>query len=154
MRYWFDTEFNEDGYTIKLISIGVVAEDGREYYAEVAGAKKLCSTPWLAENVLPHLTGDEKRRVEIAADLLDFIEPGANTQLWAYWGAYDWVVLCQLYGRMMDIPAWPYFRDLQDLRVNKGYPALPQQEGAQHNALADARYNKLIWTYLTGGRNA
>jgi hypothetical protein len=34
MRYWLDTEFIEDGHTIDLISIGIVAEDGRELYAE------------------------------------------------------------------------------------------------------------------------
>lgn len=33
MKYFFDTEFHEDGRTIDLISIGIVAEDGREYYA-------------------------------------------------------------------------------------------------------------------------
>lgn len=33
MRYFFDTEFHEDGQTIDLISIGIVAEDGREFYA-------------------------------------------------------------------------------------------------------------------------
>lgn len=29
MRFWFDTEFIENGHTIDLISIGIVAEDGR-----------------------------------------------------------------------------------------------------------------------------
>ncbi len=33
MRYFYDTEFIDDGRTIELISIGVTAEDGREYYA-------------------------------------------------------------------------------------------------------------------------
>lgn len=33
MKYFLDTEFHEDGKTIDLISIGIVAEDGREYYA-------------------------------------------------------------------------------------------------------------------------
>ena len=33
MRYFYDCEFIEDGRTIDLVSIGVVAEDGREYYA-------------------------------------------------------------------------------------------------------------------------
>jgi hypothetical protein len=32
MLYWLDTEFIEDGVTIDLISIGIVAEDGRELY--------------------------------------------------------------------------------------------------------------------------
>lgn len=31
--YCYDTEFLEDGSTIELISIGIVCEDGREYYA-------------------------------------------------------------------------------------------------------------------------
>ena len=34
MKYWIDTEFIERPYTIDLISVGLVAEDGREFYAE------------------------------------------------------------------------------------------------------------------------
>ena len=33
MRFFYDTEFIEDGETIELISIGIVGDDGREYYA-------------------------------------------------------------------------------------------------------------------------
>ena len=33
MRFFYDTEFIDNGRTIELISIGVAAEDGREYYA-------------------------------------------------------------------------------------------------------------------------
>jgi hypothetical protein len=32
MKYFLDTEFIEDGKTIDLISIALVAEDGREIY--------------------------------------------------------------------------------------------------------------------------
>jgi hypothetical protein len=32
-KYFFDTEFDEDGKTIELISIGIKCADGREYYA-------------------------------------------------------------------------------------------------------------------------
>ncbi len=31
-RYFYDCEFLENGNTIELISIGIVADDGREYY--------------------------------------------------------------------------------------------------------------------------
>ena len=34
MKYWIDTEFIERPCTIDLISAGLVAEDGREFYAE------------------------------------------------------------------------------------------------------------------------
>ena len=32
-RYFYDTEFIEDGTTIDLVSIGIVDEAGREFYA-------------------------------------------------------------------------------------------------------------------------
>lgn len=56
--YCYDTEFLEDGTTIELISIGIVGDDGREYYAVNADApieriKK--EHEWLIRNVLPHL---------------------------------------------------------------------------------------------------
>jgi hypothetical protein len=34
MKYWLDTEFIAHPFTIDLVSIGVVAENGREFYAE------------------------------------------------------------------------------------------------------------------------
>ena len=33
MRYFYDTEFIEDGTTIQLVSIGIVSKRGEEYYA-------------------------------------------------------------------------------------------------------------------------
>ncbi|MGH8862698.1 MAG: polyadenylate-specific 3'-exoribonuclease AS, partial [Jatrophihabitantaceae bacterium] len=33
MRFFYDCEFIEDGRTIELVSIGVVDESGREFYA-------------------------------------------------------------------------------------------------------------------------
>ena len=53
-RYFYDCEFIEDGRTIELVSIGVVAQDGREFYAvstefdpdtgRALGAAAACST--------------------------------------------------------------------------------------------------------------
>ena len=34
MKYWLDTEFIAHPFTIDLISIGLVAENGREFHAE------------------------------------------------------------------------------------------------------------------------
>ena len=61
MKFWYDCEFLEDGKTIEPISIGIVCEDGREYYAvfdEIATDplnKRICEHKWLMENVVPHL---------------------------------------------------------------------------------------------------
>ena len=55
MKYWYDTEFIETGAKnpIDLISIGMVAEDGREYYAISTELNaKACERDWVKENVL------------------------------------------------------------------------------------------------------
>jgi hypothetical protein len=57
VRIFYDTEFIEDGRTIDLISIGLVAEDGREYYAIASDAPwdRIRKHDWLVRNVVPHL---------------------------------------------------------------------------------------------------
>lgn len=59
MKIFYDTEFLDNGNTIELISIGLVREDGKEYYA--INANMDCAAvgthPWLVDNVLPHLPG-------------------------------------------------------------------------------------------------
>jgi hypothetical protein len=147
-RIWFDTEFIEDGKTIDLISIGLVKEDGSTYYAECAEADLSRADDWVKANVLVHLTGEIKPRKEIAAEIIDFA--GKNPEFWAYYADYDWVALCQLYGRMIDLPkGWPMFcRDIKQRCVELGNPRLPEQAEAEHNALADAKWNKLAFDFL------
>ncbi|WP_100458737.1 3'-5' exoribonuclease [Mycobacteroides abscessus] len=66
--YCYDTEFLEDGRTIDLISIGIVCEDGREYYAVNSEADwdRIRKDDWLMDNVVRHLpthsTGEVKKR--------------------------------------------------------------------------------------------
>lgn len=57
MRFFYDTEFLEDGITIELISIGIVAEDGEEYYAVNADLDRdrIVKDPWMLNNVWRHL---------------------------------------------------------------------------------------------------
>ncbi len=55
VRYFYDCEFVEDGRTIDLISIGVVCEDGREYYAVSAEFDPSRAGAWVRRHVLPHL---------------------------------------------------------------------------------------------------
>ncbi len=149
MRFWFDTEFIEDGKTIDLMSIGVVAEDGRTYYAEAAECDLSRASEWVRENVIPHLTGAAKLRSEIASDLVAFF--GESPEIWGYYADYDWVVLCQLYGTMMQLPAgWPmYCRDVKQLAYSLGNPILPAQTTAEHNALADAEWTRDAWAFLS-----
>lgn len=150
MRIFFDTEFYENGRTIDLISIGMVREDGKEYYAEAQMADRMCQTDWLKENVKPHLKGYsfERPRTILKSEILDFA--GHKPEFWAYYADYDWVVLCQLFGRMIDLPeGWPMFcMDIKQLSVMKGNPRLPKQLTTEHNALNDALWNKQCLEFL------
>jgi len=57
MKYFFDTEFIESSErkTIDLISIGIVAEDGRKYYAISTEFDASLASEWVKENVLSKL---------------------------------------------------------------------------------------------------
>jgi hypothetical protein len=160
----YDTEFIEDGRTIDLISIGMVAEDGRELYL-VNGNQLIISRAyehvWLRANVIPSLPVRASgigafwewdkvhpdwlainRRETIAASVRDFILAVPDPQLWADYCAYDHVVLCQLWGSMIDlpegIPMWTH--DLRQEAERLGNPELPPLPGVtEHNALSDAR---------------
>lgn len=141
MRVWFDTEFIENGRTIDLISIGMVREDGAELYLESADVEWRNASQWVLDNVHPHLTGEQYPRKEIAARILSFVQ-GWDPKWWAYYADYDWVVLCQLYGRMIDLPkGWPMFcRDLRQELDGIPREDVPQQRLNEHHALWDARW--------------
>jgi hypothetical protein len=149
-----DAEFHEDGRTIDLISIGMVREDGAEYYAISADfdLQRAQAHPWLAQHVLPLLDPQYtwKPRGAIAREILTFAGP--SPEWWAYYGAYDHVALCQLYGPMIALPAaWPkYSRDLKQWADALGNPTLPTQESGEHNALSDARWNAAVYDFLAG----
>lgn len=140
MRIYFDTEFIEDGRTIDLLSIGMVREDGETYYAESAEADWSRASDWVQENVLRHMTGPAYPRHIIAADIIRFA--GESPEFWAWYADYDWVVLCQLFGTMMDLPdGWPMFcRDLRQVATSADLPQQDGSDGPEHHALSDARW--------------
>jgi len=177
--YDYDLEFLEDGRTIELISIGIVRDDGKEYYAVSAEAtrgrllRRIKKHQWLMENVVPSLPkahGDwnlhmpkswlwdyrsplVKPRAVIAEQVRKFLLSGdSDPVLWADYGAYDHVALCQLWGRMIDLPdGIPMFTcDIQQeaLRLGVRWDELSQQTAGHHNALEDARHNRVKRRYL------
>lgn len=158
MKYFIDTEFHEDGRTIDLISIGIVSEDGREYYA-VNGEcnfERIETDPncgWLRENVMQWVDRSHtSSRERIKADVMDFIGDD-KPEFWGYYADYDWVVFCQLFGRMIDLPKhFPMFcHDIKQFCNSRGNPKLPAQHDYEHHALADAKWNKLAHEYIETG---
>lgn len=195
-RIYYDTEFIEDGHTIVLISIGMITDDGRSYYAvngdledkthptdNVTTWERIVKHDWLVRNVVPHLpihgrktlekylaggtifspnptmfgvrpdysNTDVKPRQVIANEVRDFIQAaGPDVELWAWYGAYDHVALCWLWGRMIDLPDGVpmYTNDLRQERRRLGDPEMPRQADGEHNALADAVHNRDMARFL------
>lgn len=154
MRYFIDTEFLESGpfEPIVLVSIGIVAADGREYYAVSSNFNDRAANDWVKVNVLPHL-GDSTRKPleQIAKEVFEFVSfDVTKPEFWGYYADYDWVVFCQIFGTMINLPeGWPkYCRDLKQWCVSIGDPKLPQQLSKDHNALNDARWNRQVYDFL------
>lgn len=180
-RIFYDFEFIEyrRGWfrkyrTIDPISIGMVAEDGRELYLvnRDMPVRRIRRHPWLMDNVVPGLPkghGDQKitmpkrwlfhyadRTVqprEVIADRVrEFIQATPDVELWADFGAYDHVCLAWLFGSMIDLPdGVPMFTaDLQQEMVRLGVTDrdMPSNPGRAHNALDDARQGARVGAYL------
>ena len=175
MRIFLDTEFIEDGRTIEPLSIGMVREDGQEYYTEIANLILLKPNEWVYTNVIPHLKSWEttqttpeilgrlstskgaKIREAVRQELIEFCDGEQDPEFWGYFADYDWVLLCQLFGTMMDLPnRWPkYCLDIrQEMKVQgitKSQIISRIGEGEDeegHNALIGARYHKKMYNAL------
>lgn len=220
MKYFIDTEFIEGFHKplfgkrrhfIDLISIGIVAEDGREYYAISSEYNYNKADNWIKENIILPIYKQEdpsfkqiftnvktfhryspnsKPNKLIAQEIFEFCS-GDNIALekvqhynidysyrdisfYGYYCDYDWVLLCSLFGRMIDLPkGFPmYCIDLKqmldekvyDIYINSSnYQPVPSFANAlnwiksdrcypdpfnEHNALADAKWNYQLYKFL------
>jgi len=143
-----------------------VCDDGREFYAVAKdGWDREDVSDWLKEHVLPGLEScnvDKNvygwfedfscSRAEMAKGLTEFVRPekDGKPEIWGYYSDYDWVIFCQLFGRMIDLPKHlPWIcLDIKQRCIDLGNPKLPKQESRAHNALADARHNKKMFEFL------
>ena len=152
MKYWLDTEFIARPFAIDLVSIGLVAEDGRELYAESSEADWSKATPWLLENVRPQLEGKGISREEIGYALRTFTDGDRDPVFWGYFPAYDWVGFVGLFGGLEELPFhYPQLcLDIKQWAIELGDPELPHQEGGRHHALLDARWTRQAWAFLAG----
>ncbi len=159
MKFFLDTEFIEDGKTIELISLGAVREDGLEFYACNADADLSKANDWVKEHVLPRLPAKDSplwmSRREIAELFRTFVldllpEIKGKPTFFGYYSDYDWVAVCQMYGRMLDLPkGFPMFcMDLKQLSVDVGSPKHPPDPEGEHNALVDAHWNRDLYKFL------
>jgi hypothetical protein len=149
-KYFFDWEFDDEQGQLEPISLGVVCEDGREYYAVSSDYNEDHASPWLKQHVIPYL-GDERKPLSvIRQELLSFISARPNPEWFAYFSAWDFMLLVRLMGGWNNFPSsWRlYCTDLRAMMDWANVKSLPPQTGQKHNALEDARWNKTLYEWI------
>jgi hypothetical protein len=160
MKYFFDTEFFDRGTTIDLISIAMVSEDNRElYFINTAiDIEELRQDQWLNDNVVSKFEyGDPNIWLttdEIRSEIVEFVNC-EKPEFWADYASYDWVVLCQLFGKMLDIPKhWPKFcMDIQNFKkIMCPELKFPDINTNKHHPLDDSKEVKFRHQYIMDHR--
>jgi len=177
---FFEDIAGKKRHFVDLISIGIKCEDGREFYEISSEYSYDDASDWVKKNVIEpmykELSSAEQRRwdisefhkyigkthKEIAKLLKDFVllpsmesSKKNNIEFYAYYGDYDWVALCSLFGTMMDLPKqFPKFcfdlkQTLEEKKLNKDWKKqhCPDPVGI-HNALVDAKWNYTLFKKL------
>lgn len=119
---FLDTEFTGLQRHTTLISLGMVSQGGREFYAEFKDYDTTQVTPWITEHVLDKLNGQlppanandvvwgnnnvqlSGTRREVATALRQWLATFGTVEVWADVLAYDWVLFCNLFGGAFSIP--------------------------------------------------
>jgi hypothetical protein len=132
MKIYVDTEF--DGWGGDLISMGMVAENGLEFYAELDVQIK---DPWVHEHVVPLLEGPRLSWGQFQIDMETYIRRcGADITFVADWpDDIAWVCRALLTGpgRIMSSP-----RRLNFI-IDRNLPDTSEHSATPHHALCDAR---------------
>lgn len=122
MKLFFDTEFTGLHKDTTLISIGIVAENGKRFYAEFADYDESQCDEWIKENVLKHTIlggndalaaklGEDKSttvilgtKADIRYELGEWLKQFREAQFVSDVCHYDFVLLIDLFGTVFDLP--------------------------------------------------
>lgn len=160
MKIFFDTEFTGLHQNTTLISIGMIAEDGRKLYRELNDYDKNQIEPWLEDNVIANLNNTNPINTEqLRKAVENFIEPYEKVEMWSDCLAYDWVLFCEIWGHAFNIPSKIYYIpfDICTLFKLKGIdPDVNREKFAgitssfqKHNALWDAQVIRACYDKLS-----
>lgn len=127
-KIFFDTEFTGLHQKTSLISIGLVSECGKTFYAELTDYDKSQVDDWLKENViskLNHSKGDVSDCIvtedrpnnmlvygttkEVKAYLEKWLSQFDQVEIWSDCLSYDWVLFNQIFGHAFNIPKNVYY---------------------------------------------
>ncbi|SED49325.1 hypothetical protein SAMN02787142_3268 [Burkholderia sp. WP9] len=143
-RIYIDTEFS-DLLTPHLLSVAMVAEDGPEFYGELAEIDRAACSPFVQANVLPQLGAnpelimDRKALCDAARTWMSKFSRLKQRPVICYDYPVDVQLLWELIGGRL--PGWKekLIGPRIDLARKEAYF---REHGGRHHALHDARANK------------
>lgn len=167
MKLFFDTEFTGLHKYTTLISLGIVSEDGREFYAELSDYDKTQCDDWIVKNVINNLQESScyvGTKQEVGQKLREWLKQFDEIQFISDVCHYDFVLLIDLFGNAFDLPnnVSPTCHDInQDIArhyaiseceaFNKSREEIVADlcsvpvNGRKHNALYDAKVIRSIY---------
>lgn len=117
MLIFFDCEFTGLHQDTTLISIGMISEDGKKFYAEASDYDKSQVDDWINENVLANRWCHTNRfeleepyyyvygnKVSIAHELKKYLRQFDEVELVSDCAHYDMMLFINLFGTAFDIP--------------------------------------------------
>lgn len=176
-KIFFDSEFTGLHQKTTLISLGLVSECGKTFYAEFTDYDKSQVDSWIEENVIKKLTLQnfdfEKNYLpysdsvifkgntqEIKNALEHWLHQFGEVEMWSDCLSYDWVLFCQIWGHAFNVPKTIYYIpfDICTLFKEKGIdPDVNREkfgcgevysEMPKHNSLWDAKVIKFCYEKL------
>ena len=177
-KVFFDTEFTGLHKNTTLISIGLVSECGKTFYAELTDYDETQIDDWLQKNVIDNLIHplgyiddyileEETPRnltvygttLYVKLHLAKWLSQFEQIEMWSDCLAYNWVLFNNIFGTAFDIPKNVYYIpfDICTLFKIKGIDSDISREafignavkGNKHNALYDAKVIKYCYEKLT-----
>lgn len=129
-KIFFDTEFTGLHHNTTLISIGLIAETGETFYAELTDYDKGQIDEWLQNNVIDNLTIKPLKDNELFAvnynngknsptfigatpelknELTEWLSQFQEVEMWSDCLSYDWVLFNRIFGHAFSIPNNVYY---------------------------------------------
>jgi hypothetical protein len=167
MKIFFDTEFTGLHQNTTIVSIGLVSEDDRTFYAEFTDYDKSQITKQLKKIVIKKLLFRDKKGLYIGGTLQNYEVKGNKKDInlhlrkwlsqfheYEFWNdclSYDWILLADLIGGIDGVTEeddyyYPNSFCSIDTIKGKGFDAIIETYNGEgknlHNALYDAKLLK------------
>lgn len=178
MKCFFDTEFTSLVPHTTLISIGIVADNGKEFYAETTDYDNLLVDSWIEEHVISNLLLNDfdvfneqigalrmvkDTTFKVGMHLVEWLKQFDKVEMWSDVMHYDMYLFQAIFGGAFGVPKHVDYIGYDIATVMKMFGLDPDFsreafidrpiEGIKHNSLYDARVIQACYRKLQRNRD-